>query len=80
MTENSKTTLLLILSGLLIVMGLILFWMWGFTTANQRAVEKFHRYRHKKNWKLKQLLQAFLLRPTLPMLSGLMASIKPLIL
>lgn len=40
MTENSKTTLLLILSGLLIVMGLVLFWMWGYTTANQKAVDK----------------------------------------
>ena len=63
MTENSKTTLLLILSGLLIVMGLILFWMWGFTTANQRAVEKISSVQAQKKLEAKTIAASISVAP-----------------
>lgn len=63
MTENSKTTLLLILSGLLIVMGLILFWMWGYTTANQKAVEKISAAQTQKKLNEKTIAASLSVAP-----------------
>ena len=63
MTENSNTTLLLILSGLLIVMGLVLFWMWGYTTANQKAVDKIATAQAQKKLAAKTIAASISVAP-----------------